>query len=67
MIRKICGVVILLFGLVMLAGPASMLVTGSAAHMGREVVGPLAYQLTAGGMALLVGLYLLTGGKKKKV
>jgi hypothetical protein len=69
-IRKIGGVLLLLFGLVMLAGPVSLLIWGSGMHtvgFGREMVGVVAYQVTAGAMALLAGLYLLTGGKNKKV
>ncbi len=67
-IRKAGGVVLALIGLWVLAGPVSWFferwTQAHPAHVDPKMVGSIASQLTIGGMMLVVGAYLLTGGKR---
>ena len=68
--RRIVGVVLILAALALFAGPAMTLVEvwrSHAAGLGPRAVNGVSYLVTAGAFCLIAGLYVLTGGKKKKV
>jgi hypothetical protein len=70
LVRNIGGVALILVALALLAGPAMTLVQVLQSHasgLGPRAVNGVSYLVTAGAFCLLAGLYVLTGGKKKKV
>jgi hypothetical protein len=69
-IRKLIGVALVLLALALFADPVLTFVQAARMHaagLGPHALGGVAYLLSAGGFSLIVGLYLLTGGKNRKV